>query len=145
MTPYEVHWETSPSAGRILESLSCRGSGLPEDLAARTHCSKPNTYKLLRQMHAAGVIRIVAYRHNIAGLPTPIYALGPGQDLPRPRKQTPAERCAHRRLSLELDYGREIKNKVLNRKRKGCGYVYIDGKRITPGSVPSPRAGSITR
>ena len=145
MIHYEADWSTAPAASRLLETLACRGPGLPSDLCARVHCSLVHAMRMLRQIHAAGVIHVIAWRHNIAGMPTPIYALGPGPDLPQPRKQTPAERCAHRRLQLELAYGREVRNKVLNRKKRGGVQVYVDGKRITPGSVAPPRAGSISR
>lgn len=132
-----VLWWSSPSCARILERLECKGPGRPDELGAELHITHKYAENLMRLLKASGVVRVVRYRRNLQGAPTPVYALGPGKSVAIPKQESHAVRSRRRREALKARYGVEIANKVLNPKAYGYPVVYIDGERVTPGSARS--------
>lgn len=139
-----VCWHTSPSCARYLERLECHGEASPDELAAACHTQVTYAYALTRLMKSNGVIRVVAYRHNSMGAPTPIYALGPGHNRRMPRKESTASRCRRRKNSLVYLYGREIANKVLGNTHVKT-QVVLDGRRLRVADHKAQLKGRVTR
>jgi len=137
-----VCWHTSPGCLRILESLACQGDASAVELAGKVHINRNHTHILTRQhLLPAGVIHVCAWRINGRGPATPIYAIGPGANVPRPVAETSSQRAARRRKSLIELYGQEVASKVINYSRHV--HVVIDGKTIRPGSHAAQRGGQI--
>lgn len=141
----DVHWHTSPVCARILARLECKGIGMPDEIAKDVHCSKKSAYAMLRLLAQNNIVAVAFWRHNLRGPATPIYRLGPGPGKPMPRPEAPAIRSRRRRTSLIEQYGRDVAIKVLGDSRSIRGVqVFIDGKRITPGSAVRRLAGSVS-
>lgn len=139
----DVCWYTSPSAARILERLECRGPGLPEEIAQDVHCSPVSARNLLWILQAAGVVHVHARLRQRNGPAKPIYKLGPGINIPPPKKELDADRYRRRRNALKAVYGVEITNKVLNSKAHGISYVVVDGRRVRTNSASYGVAGQV--
>ena len=126
-----VHWWSSASCLRILDRLACKGPAEPDTLAVELHNQVKYTYRLLRViLHAAERVHVCGWRHNISGAPTPIYAIGPGKDIPKPIPETASERSKRRRRALNAKYGPAVTNKLLNPGKYGYPQIHIDGQRI---------------
>ncbi len=139
---YRVRWWSSAAAARFLEHLECKGEATPERLARECHAQRKYALSLLRVLKRAGVIRIVAWRHNISGTPTPIYRLGPGLNLPMPTPETVAQRSSRRRKSLVALHGPRAADIILKKSR---GRIVIDGRIARPGDHDSQIAGMVSR
>lgn len=136
-----VVWHTSPTCARILERLECRGPGRPDEIGAEIHCSMKYAEALLRVLKADGRVRVARWRRNLQGAATPVYALGPGMDTPKPPRETHAQHCRRRRKALIAKYGKEIANKVLNPKIYGYPTIIVEGERVTSSSGRSYLGG----
>jgi len=126
-----VRWWTSTSCLRILERLACKGPAAPDELAAELHNQEKYAYRLLRHvLRRAGRVHVCAWRHNISGRPTPVYAIGPGIDKPEPKPETPAKRAKRRRIALNAKFGKPVTQRLLNPGRYGRPQIHIDGRRV---------------
>jgi hypothetical protein len=137
-----IRWHTSPACLRMLEHLACKGPATAVEMADALYIQRGYAHALTKRvLLASGVVHNTAWRINGRGEPSPIYAIGPGKNRPRPAAETPAQRAARRRKSMREIYGVEITSAVLNRGRSTC--IYIDGERVRPGSHQSQIAGKI--
>lgn len=126
-----VHWWSSASCLRILDRLACKGPAEPDTLAAELHNQVKYTYRLMSVvLHSAERVHVCGWRHNIQGAPTPIYAIGPGKDIPKPKPETASQRAKRRRRALNAKYGPAITEKLLNPGKYGYPQIHIDGQRI---------------
>jgi hypothetical protein len=126
-----IQWWSSPSCLRILDRLACKGPTTPNVIAAELHNQEKYAYRLLRRVLInAGRVHVIGYEHNINGSPTPIYAIGPGESVPRPAPESASVRSKQRRKSLNAKFGTRITQKLLNPKRHGYPQVHIDGHRV---------------
>jgi hypothetical protein len=139
-----VIWHTSPACARYLEYLECHGDTSPDVLAAQCHTQVKYAYGLTMQLKSAGVIRVVAWRHNVRGNPTPIYRLGPGKNKSMPEPATSAQRLRNRYSSMVRLYGSTVANKVLNKNRSKT-QVVIDGRRVRSCDHDAHLAGRVSR
>lgn len=56
---------------------------------------------LLKRLHAAKRVHIVGWTHSSRGPYAPVYAWGPGEDAPKPQRQSSADRCLQYRHRLK--------------------------------------------
>lgn len=145
MSDRPIHWHTSPTCGRILDRLACKGAGTPKEIAADVHCAPSYAYTLLALLVTHDKAAVCGWRHNYQGDPTPIYRIGPGPGVAKPRAKTSAERGKHRRNSLIAKFGRDVANKVLNPKAHGYVQPHVDGHRVRPRDAGPMLAGKVTR
>lgn len=144
INPHGVNWSTSEACARILHHLECQGEADKITLAKKCHVSVEYTGDLARTMMRCGVIRVVGYLHHDRGASSPIYALGPGENVPRPAAELDVIRMRNRRQSLVTRFGRELANKILKNTRIRV-HVIVDGKRLRPGDHDAHIAGKVTR
>lgn len=88
----------------VLECLTEMGPQTTGELAEYLERSKKVIEGCLRDARRLGLFHIHAWRRNNSanegaqsGLPSPVWAAGPGVDAPRPRPKTPKERDAEYR------------------------------------------------
>lgn len=84
----------TPCARRVLAALDTMGDMPADEIAAEACVSQ--TYLtsggLIRNLRAASLIRISAWRRNWMGCPTPVCSITPGDDAKRPRPYSVSEK-----------------------------------------------------
>jgi hypothetical protein len=128
-----------------LEYLECHGESDHKEISKKCFCSEKYARHLLYAMKSENIIRVVAWRHNANGGPTPIYQLGPGKNKPAPTAETIAARMRKRRSSLIFLYGIELANKILKNTRNRQTTVVREGRKLTPKDHDAHIAGRIYR
>lgn len=126
---------------RIEEMLEERNITF-KDVMAEFECTYRREWDALHKLHAVGGCHVVAWAVPVGGgKAIPVYAPGPGEDLPRPRAATEAERGkiwryrrAWGRTAAEID--RQLAERVAN-IRASCE---ADVRRITEAATAAKRA-----
>jgi hypothetical protein len=90
---------------RVLMDTRVVLQGKPMDawqLADAVHCHFRTAGRVLAQMHKLGQVHIVRWERS-QGSALPVYALGLGEDAPRPVKLTDKERKARSKAKLSVE------------------------------------------
>lgn len=123
-------WVTSPASLRIQAWLQAnRRGGTVAEIAAATHTCHVNAALWIRQMHAAGVIRVGAWRqqHGNGGPMAKVWAWGSGVDAPKPAPASKAEIGRRRREKLAKLFGKDIARTILSAEVMKRSVVVVDG------------------
>lgn len=119
------------AADRIRALMAGEFRGTVDEIAAAVFKSRPTVGPLLTAMHAAGELRIVAWRRQSKGEPVRVFGRADGsRDAPRPRKLGSAAACRKWRKNLRKRLGPEAGRAVLNAIDKRKALVVVSGQVI---------------
>lgn len=119
------------AADRIRDLMDGGFQGTADEIAAAVFKSRQTAGPLVSAMHAAGTLRIVAWRRQIKGQPVRIFGKADGtRDAPRPRRLGTAAACKKWRKSLRKRLGNEVGRAVLNAIDKRKALVVVSGQVV---------------
>lgn len=126
MAARSIHWWTSPACARALEFLECRGEAPPDAIAAVIHVAPHYCYnQVMPALLEAGRVHVSGRIRNGGGQGTPIYALGPGENVVLLAEPN-AARMRRRRREMGAALGVSLASKVLE-----CEVRPVrDGRRV---------------
>lgn len=87
---------------KALELLHAGTAMCKYDLATLAHCDQRTAQRMLQRIHRAGVGVRISKWVSIYRQWIPIYKLGRGADIPKPKPLSMAEKMAKRRKDLEF-------------------------------------------
>lgn len=100
----------SPTAQRVLAYLEQHPGIDGQTLIEQCHCVKRHAYRVINQLHAAGLIHISGWvTDNKTGPYVRRLTAGAGVDVPRPKAMTRVERTRRQRERME-PIERELQN-----------------------------------
>lgn len=131
---------------RLLDFLADNGPAIAQDVAAAIFCCKRNAQYLLRQMHEAGEVHISGWvKLNGEGQrgrqPIRLWSPGPGQDTPKPERDSAVVIRKRRARRLKERYGQDYMKVLNSRSNGGVSVLMRDGVLIYKRARPAGRNG----
>jgi len=100
----------SPTAQRVLAYLEQHPGADGQELVQRCYCTKRHAYKVIKRLHAAGLIHISGWITDKGDGPfVRRFSAGSGVDVPKPKAMTLAEATRRHRERME-PIERELEN-----------------------------------
>lgn len=119
------------AADRVRSLMAGGFTGTVDDIAAGVFKARQTVGPILAAMHAAGELRIIAWRRQPKGEPVRVFGLADGKrDAPRPRRIGTAAACRKWRSSIRKRLGDEAGRAVLNAMDKRKALVVVSGRVI---------------
>ncbi len=96
-------FEKSPTYKRVEEALR-QGTRSVRTLAEVACTVERNAFRIVKHLHANGLVHIARWESSNRGPRTAIYRWGPGEDAKKPERQTAATKCRRYRAGLQAKF-----------------------------------------
>lgn len=115
---------------RLLEALDKR-TGTAREIAERIPCCHEHARAIFRMLHLRGWVHIRTWRRGRQGPASPVFAIGPGKDAPRPASLTAAQKCKRYREQLRQRFGENygVVHAAMKQKIPGR-QIIVEGKVV---------------
>lgn len=128
---------------RVLAWIDGHPLSTASEIAAACHIVVRHAQRLLRHGHTAGWLHYPAWRKDTGPgghLPARLWRLGPGQDAPRPERDSAITVRRRRKARLVDQFGRGLAHKILiSRRSGGAAVLHLEGELVYRRGKPRGR------